>query len=596
MLIKQESITSQTRGSRDFWRIANSVLNKGKSAIPPLFNRPEVLSSASDKAKLFAENFSLNTNLDDSGISLLVFPSRTNLKLYISVTPKMVRKVVMNLDLSKTSGPNCIPVVVLKNCEPELSYILAELFNKCLKESCFPDCWKVSSVVPVFKNVGERSTAKNYRPVSLLSVVSKVFEKLVNNRIVDHLEKCGLFSDFQYGFRSSRSTADLLTVASDRITRAFNRSGATRAVALDISKAFDRVWHAGLLHKLKSYRISGQTFGLISSFLSNRRLRVLLDGKSSQEYPVNAGVPQGSILGPTLFLLYINDLPDVICDIAIYADDTTLYSKCDWASDLWQQLKLASELESDLREMVVWSKKWLVDFNAGKTHLVSFDRSNNNGSIDVKMGGSVLEEKSSFKMLGLTFSSKFDWGSYIISITKTASKKIGALILSMKFLSPEVALYLYKSTIRPYMEYCCHVWAGVASWYLDLLDKLTKRIRRIVGPSLAASLEPLAHRRNVASLSLFYRYYFGRCSSELAQLVLLPFSRGRSTRYSDRLHDFSVTIPRCYKDVYVNSFFPRTANSAKLWKSLPIECFPLTYDLSGFKSRTSRHLLTVGSF
>ena len=258
-------------------------------------------------------------------------------------------------------------------------------------------------MVPVFKNVGERSTAKNYRPVSLVSVVSKVFEKLVNNRIVDHLEKCGLFSDFQYGFRSSRSTADLITVVSDRIARAFN----------------------------------------------------------------------------------------------------------------------------------------------------------------------------------------------IVSIAKTASKKIGLLIRSMKFLSPEVALYLYKSTIWPCMEYCCHVWAGAPSCYLELLDKLQKRICRTVGPSLAASLEPLAHRRNVASLSLFYRYYFGRCSSELAQLVPLRYSRGRSTRYSDRLHDFSVTIPRCYKDVYVNSFFPRTA---KLWNSLPIECFPLTYDLSGFKSRINRYLLTVGSF
>ena len=444
----KESIISQKLGSRDFWRIANSVLNKGKSAIPPLFNGPEVLSSASDKAKLFAKNFSKNSNL-------------SYLKLHnISITPKMVKKVIMNLDSSKASGPDCIPVVVLKNCEPELSYILAKLFNKCLKESCFPDCWKVSSVVPVFKNVGERSTAKNYRPVSLLSVVSKVFEKLVNNRIVDHLEKCVLFSDFQYGFRSSRSTADLLTVVSDRIARAFNRSGATRAVALDISKAFDRVWQAGLLHKLKSYGISGQIFGLISSFLSNRRLRVVLDGKSSQEYPVNAGVPQGSILGPTLLLLYINDLPDVICNIAIYADDATLYSKCDQASDLWQQLELASELESDLRDTLDWGRKWLVDFNAGKTQLVSFDRSKNTGAIDVKMDGSVLEEKTSFKMLGLNFSSKLDWGSYIVSIAKTASKKIGVLIRSMKFLSPEVALYLYKSTIRPCMEYCCHVWAG----------------------------------------------------------------------------------------------------------------------------------------
>ena len=200
-------------------------------------------------------------------------------------------------------------------------------------------------MVPVFKNVEERSTGKNYCAVSLLFVISKVFGKLVINRIAEHLEKCDLFSDFQYGFRSSQSTTDLLTVLSDRIARAFNRSGATLAAALDISKAFDRVWHADFLHKLRSYGILGQIFGLISSFLSNRQLRVVLDGKSSQEYPVNAGVPQRSILGPTLFLLYINDLPDdVICNVAIYADDTTLYSKCNQASDLLQQYYIGNNL------------------------------------------------------------------------------------------------------------------------------------------------------------------------------------------------------------------------------------------------------------
>ena len=170
---------------------------------------------------------------------------------------------------------------------------------------------------------------------------------------------------------------------------------------------------------------------------------MVLDGKSSQEYLLNAGVPQGFILGSSLFLPYINDLLDVI-----YADDTTLYSKCDQASDVWQQLKLASELESDLQDTVDWGRKWLVNFNDGKTQLVSFDWSNNTGAIDVKMDRSVLEQNSSFKMLGLIFSSKFDWGSYMISIVRIASKKIIALIGFMKFLSPDVDLYFYKPTIR----------------------------------------------------------------------------------------------------------------------------------------------------
>ena len=174
------------------------------------------------------------------------------------------------------------------------------------------------------------------------------------------------------------------------------------------------------------------------------------------------------------------------------------------------------------------------------------------------------------------------------SIAKTGSKKIGALICSMKFLSPEVALYLYKSIIH-----LCHVWDGAPSCYLELLDKLQKQICRTVSPSLAASLEPLAHHQNVAILSLFYRYYFGRCLSDLAELVPLPNSLSRSTCYSDRLNDFSVSIYKYYKDVYVNSFFPDTS---RLWNPLPIECFTLTFDHSGFKSRINWHLLTVGSF
>ena len=195
----------------------------------------------------------------------------------------------------------------------------------------------------------------------------------------------------------------------DKITRAFNRSGASPAAALDISKTFNRVWNAGLLHKLRSYRISGQIFGLISSFLSIRQPRVVLDGKPSQEYPANAGVPQGSILSPTLFLLYIDDLPaDVVCNIEIYADHTTLYSKFNQASYLWQQLELASELESDLRGSVNDAVNDLLISMLEKLLLVLFEQPNNTGAIDVKMDGSARKEKSSFNMLALTFSFKFD--------------------------------------------------------------------------------------------------------------------------------------------------------------------------------------------
>ena len=154
---------------------------------------------------------------------------------------------------------------------------------------------------------------------------------------------------------------------------------------------------------------------------------------------------------------------------------------------------MVCELELDPQETVDRARKWLLDFNAGKTQLVLFDRSNNTGAIGVKMNGSVLEEKSSCKLLALTFSSKLDWGSYVISIAKIASRKIGTLIRSMKFLSPDIALYLYKPTIWPGMQYCCHVWAGAPSCYLELSYMLQKGIYRTGSPSLAASLEPMAH-------------------------------------------------------------------------------------------------------
>ena len=192
-------------------------------------------------------------------------------------------------------------------------------------------------------------------------------------------------------------------------------------------------------------------------------------------------------------------------------------------------------------------------------------------------------------MLGQSASSKLNWSSYIAFVAKTASNNIETLIRSIKLLCPDFALYIFKSAIRPRMEYWCYAPTS----YVDMLDKLQKPVRRTVAPTLAASLELLAIDGNEASLSPLYRYYFGRCSSELAAPFPLPYSRGKSTWCSNRLHDFSVIIPKCYKDVYVNGLFPDTA---RLWNPLPVEYFPLTFDLNCFKSAVNWHLSFLGPF
>ena len=584
----QERIAAQKIGSRDFWRIYNNITNKGKSNIPPLINGPEVLTTSKDKAEHFAQKFSSNSTLDDTGHPLPEFEARTHQVLSnICITPKKVATVIHSLDPSKATGPDGIPVVVLQRCCPELAPVLSKLYNKLLSQSCFPSCWKIPNVIAAFKNSGDRSDSGNYRPISLLPIISKVFESLIASSLIRHVDSLGLFNDCQYGFRATRSTADVLTVISERLSRVLEAGGRARAIALDISKAFDKVWHAGLIHKLCGYGINGHLLDLIQSFLSNRQLKVVLDGQESACYSINAGVPQGSVLGPILFLLFINDLPDdLLSQIAIYADDTTVYD-CQEETDAFSMLDQARCLESDLQDIVEWGKKWLVTFNAGKTKLLSVSKCHRATPFSIPMNGKDLPENNSFRLLGLTFSNSLTWNEYVEAIAKSAAQKVGSLYRARAYLTPECILYLYKSSIRPCMEYCCHLWAGAPAHLLNLLDKIQNRVCNMVGPQLSLKLQPLSHRRDVASLSLFYKYFHGHCSEELASLVPPRKIFTRHTRQAARAHEFTVEEPFISKNFRRSSFFPRTSH---LWNSLPSECFPPTYDLQSFKCSVNRYL------
>ena len=589
----KDKIGGERLGSREFWRITNQVQNRGKkSSIPTLINGPEIVSSSADKAKIFASIFASNSTLDDQGHEVPFFPTVSENQIDTPwVTAKDVARRIRELESSKATGPDKIPVVVLKNLSPELSPILAKLFNKCIQEECFPDCWKLSAVCPVFKNSGDQSLPSQYRPISLLSIISKLFESVINTDLVAHLEKNGLFSDFQYGFRASRSTADILTVITSRISSALDGGHISRAIALDISKAFDKVWHEGLLHKVSCYGITGKTFSVVKSFLTSRSLKVVVNGQSSDAHPINAGVPQGSLLGPTLFLLFINDLPnDIIRSlIDIFADDTTLYghTSCHVTDEI-----LADSLNTDLNHVVQWGKKWLVGFNSLKTKLLSFHHRRSEPNLPtIRMENASLSEAASFdKLLGLKFTPDLKWNSYIESVAKETAKMVGSLHRSKRYLTPPAILYLYKSQIRPRMEYCCHIWAGSAQTSLSSLDAVQKRLRSLVGDELFGTLQPLSHRRDVSSLSLLYRYFHGRCSEELHQMVPPLKEFGRSTRLASRSHPYVLDIPKAKSKFHSQSFFPRTAS---IWNRLPQSSFPNTYDLGLFKSRVNKLLPTL---
>ena len=218
-----------------------------------------------------------------------------------------IKNSFLNLNTSKASGPDGIPALVLKTCAPELTPVLCRLFSLSFKLGQFPDCCKLAHIQPIPKK-GDKTSPSNYRPIALVSLLSKVMEKAINSQLLSILEKSKLLNDRQYGFRQGRSTGDLLAYVTHLWNSSIEKFGESHAVALDISKAFDRVWHNALLSKLPSYGLPSNFCQWVSSFLSNRFIRVMVDGNLSDCFSINAGVPQGSVLSTTLFLFHINDL------------------------------------------------------------------------------------------------------------------------------------------------------------------------------------------------------------------------------------------------------------------------------------------------
>lgn len=588
-------LASYPAGSKQFWSLSKSVeSNFCRPTLPPMLRPDGTLAhTATEKANLFASLFAGNSRLDANRANPPTLPHCGAFMPSITIHTKEVRKALQNLDVNKASGPDGIPARLLRVCAPELSPVLTRLYRLSLLTRAVPQSWKLANVQPVPKK-GDRADPTNYRPIAITSILCKVMERVLNRKLLSYLESHDLLSDCQYGFRRGRSTGDLLVYVTHCWGEAIEKHGEALAVSLDISKAFDRVWHAGLLSKLPAYGISADFCVWISDFLSERSIRVVIDGCSSDLMAIDAGVPQGSVLSATLFLLHINDLlkPGIVG----YADDSTVTER------YLSSARVGGEEVRSLREAMVertnltlsfvsqWGDNNLVSFNAAKTQACLFSAKRSPFSLAPTFRGVDVPITDNLDLLGMKLTSNINFGDNIEIKARTAAKKLGVLNKVRRYFTPGQLLTLYKAQVRSCMEYCCHLWDGSAKYQLAALDSVDRRARKLIGDDklVKTKLHSLAHRRSVACLSVFYRLYFGECAVELHELIPPSPFYHRESRRTAGYHPYLVDIPLMRTKRYSSSFIMRTA---KEWNSLPASVFPSAYNPNIFKARVNRLLL-----
>ena len=351
----------------------------------------------------------------------------------ITVDPNGVLKLLNNLKIHKASGPDVLSARVLKECSSEITPILALIYNESLAQGTVPDDWRQANVAPIFKK-REKYDAANYRPVSLTCICCKTLEHIIASNINKHLAFESILADCQHGFRSQRSCeTQLVQFFHDLVSnldRAMNRNHRqTDVIKMDFAKAFDKVPHRRLLYKLDYYGIRGSTHKWITSWLSERFQKVVLDGQASDPVPVLSGVPQRSVLGPVLFLIFVDDLPENIrSSVRLFADDCVFYRNIESPMD-------CQILQDDLNSLAQWETDWKMKFNVAKCHSMRVTRHPTDKHIqfDYTLHQQRLEQIQSAKYLGITISDDLDWGQHISEISSKATKTLGFLRRNLAF-------------------------------------------------------------------------------------------------------------------------------------------------------------------
>ena len=588
--------------NKKWWTILKSLLGQtNDSSFPPMCYDDRVIVDDKGKADAFNEYFSKASLLDDSNAELPDFQPLTNMSLeVIQVTTEDVLDQLRELNISKAYGPDEISPRFLKEGKDILAKPLAQLYNLSLQQQKFPAMLKQANVLPIHKK-DMRDQCGNYRPVSLLSANSKIFEKIVFKYVFNYFRDNLMISTWQSGFLPRSSTITQLIEIYDSFCKAVADGKEVRVVFLDISKAFDRVWHKGLLHKLKQLGIKGSLLKWFEDYLNDRFQRVIINGQFSDWIKLLFGVPQGSVLGPLLFLVFIDDVVRTVhnCDIRMFADDTCLFITVDNRDDA------AAQLTEDLQHVSEWANKWLVDFSPTKTkEMIISNKDHLDLHPSLVFNNHVIDRVQTHKHLGITLSSDLKWTTHINNLVRGSSKRLD-LMRGLKYNIDRRSLEtIYKSFVRPCVEYGDCLWAGTYETELSKLDNVQVEAMRIVTGATAGSninalcqetgWQLLSERRYIHSLSMLYKIINGEAPVYLSAL-LPPLVRDQTNRCLRNSNEYRVPFSRL--ESYRRSFFPKTL---KDWNELD-SAIQERNSLESFKSSFSkekdpmRELLYYGS-
>ena len=388
-----------------------------------------------------------------------------------TIETQQIEALLNNINPEKSCGPDEIHPSLLHRLSEELSAPLSEIFKRSLKTGEVPEGWKMANVCPIFKK-GAKDNPKNYRPISITSQICRVLEKIIKNEIMMHLTRNEIIKPTQHGFLQNRSCLTNLLTYIEGVSKSVDEGHNVQAVYLDFSKAFDKVPHRRLLKKVEASGICPTITKWIKNWLTGRKQRVVVRGTESRWRPVTSGVPQGSVLGPILFLIYINDLEEnVSSKVLKFADDTKIYRSMQSHQD---QLML----QQDINTITDWSQKWQMEFNKEKCHLLSIGRSQN--STPYTMESTVLSFSTAERDLGVVVQQNLDWSQHIGKAVKKANQVLGLISRSYEYKSIHNILPLYKSLVRPHLEYAVQVWRPYKQKDIDRIERIQKRATRMI--------------------------------------------------------------------------------------------------------------------